>query len=566
MSGSNPANNKILHGLGCGSGKAAGNIVLIRHKKLVVPPSRIKESQVPKEIEKFSGARDELAAELDELLSRVHEKNSGDILDTLKQIIFDPDLEQRVHQQIEEKLFNAEYAVFQIYSDFIEKLRESGSELFRQRISDLRDLRDRMVDILSKNYNSTNIKEGQIIVASDLSPTDVVKFHDQGIAGIVLEKGGITSHATIIAQSLEIPCVVNLKDALKHASETNEAAIDGETGIVIFSPDKETLAEYGEQVNEGQDDHIIEIRKHETSDGKSFRLLANIEFRQELPRLKKLQYEGIGLLRTEGLLFEKVRITLEEQKEYYTAVFRETEGPVVVRLFDLGGDKLSLGSEKELNPFLGWRGIRMLLDEGSLLSDQLRALLMVASEYPGRLNVLIPMVSMTDEVERVKEMIGSIQKEIPDPDPEIRIGIMVEVPAVALKADHFATKVDFFSLGTNDLTQYTLAVDRGNQKINSLYQQYDPSVLKLIKLTAEAAKRNDIPVSVCGELAGSSIGAALIMGLGITDLSMSPRSMNKVRDLLCGLQMDQLIQFADEAVKMGSAEAVKSLFVKSFGN
>lgn len=556
-----------LHGKAAAKGIALGDIALLDIKFKPVAADSIERSDIKKEKKKFLQARDQLKLELDKLEKEVDAKESLAIIDTQRQITLDPEIEIKVFDIIENKLLKADFAVYQSYSQYIELLQENGSELFRQRIIDLEDVRDRLRQIISGEDVHQIIKNGAILFASDLSPTELIHFFDQGISGIVMEKGGKTSHAAIIAQSLGIPCIVSVPKAVKTAGKYSQAIIDGDTGEVFLDPPSKQLRKYKKLLKEQRKS----LRKKtgslvsETKDGYPFRLFANIEFETELKKVKDYELPAIGLLRTECLLFGKIpRRKASDQVDFYRKILRGVPGKVTIRLFDIGGDKVDLRQEKESNPFLGWRGVRMLLDDIELLRNQLQAIFEVAGENPGRIHILVPMVSVIEEVKQIRNEIELVQSALLSAgkpiDENVPLGLMVEVPSVALSAYQFAREVDFFSMGTNDLTQYTMAVDRGNEHIASLFQHYHPSVLRLIKLAVEGAEKADIEVCACGELAGTEIGAACLFGLGVIELSMAPISVDKIKDLLTSKTKKDFEELAAKAIEASTSKEVEQLF------
>ncbi|SMO72404.1 phosphoenolpyruvate--protein phosphotransferase [Gracilimonas mengyeensis] len=558
---------KVLEGIGIDDNIAIGKAVIFSTDSLEpVTPQKIAKNQVEKHKKRYKTAQQLLLEDLETLSNQVSDTSTRDIIETQKQIASDPEIERNVYSIIDGKLLTVDFAVYQTYDLFIERLKESGSALFRQRIVDLEDLRDRFVSIIKNKPKNNAVTKKSIIVTKDISPTELVSYYEDGIQGLIMEKGGITSHAAIIAKSLGIPCMVSVKSATDSIPNQKEIILDGTVEKVYVDPSKKLVKKYRDKIAKIRAGEAkVENLVSETKDGKSFHLMANIEFEAELPEVKNNGAAGIGLLRTESLLFgHRIRKSSEEQEVFYGHILEDSSGEVIIRLFDIGGDKNNSFSNKEANPFLGWRGIRLLLDEDKLLRNQLTAILKTAGKYPGRVKILVPMVSVMEEVQEIKAIIGGIQQQLEEEgekvDKDIPIGVMVEVPSVAVSAFKFAQEVDFFSIGTNDLTQYTMAVDRGNERIYNLFQHYHPSVLQLIKTTIEGAKKAGITVSVCGELAADKIGAACVLGMGITDLSMVPRAIPKVKSLLSSRSMDDFAELAKAALDQCSARGVKEVF------
>jgi phosphotransferase system enzyme I (PtsI) len=557
---------KKLKGKKTASGIVIGKAVVIRGKSKSITPASIKINQVDGHKERFHHAQNTLTEELQFMAGELKDENTREIIETQGQIIRDPEIEKSVFDIIENKLLGVDFAVYQTFCTFIEQLKESGSELFRQRIVDLEDLRDRFIDEVCDQKRRKPIPKGAILVTKVISPTDLVSFYEDGASGLVMEKGGITSHAAIIAKSLGLPCIVNTERATKEIKDGQWMILDADLGNLILQPADDTIQAYKTKIQARKDFRSSTSEGvYETTDGVSFKLFANIEFEAEVSKVAESRAIGVGLLRTESLLFGKrMRNSFEDQQKFYEQILSGTEGPVTIRLFDIGGDKNARRPYKEANPFLGWRGVRLLLDEKELLRNQLKAILVVAGKFPGRVKILVPMVSVLHEVQQIKKEINTVKEQLMSSgikvDEDVPIGLMVEVPSVALLAHQFAREVDFLSIGSNDLTQYTLAVDRGNEHIHTLFQHYHPSVLKLIKLTAEGAAEAGVELSVCGELAGDEIGAACLLGFGIKELSMVPSSLRKINELLSSKSFKEFQNFSEKAISLSSSEEIEQFF------
>lgn len=564
-------NNIVLEGLIGSQGVAIGSALILDEKHHSVKPQKIGAFQTRAHLKRFKKAKEKLLAEIDQLSANL-DATTAEIFEAQKHIISDVELEKRIKDLISEDRFTIDYAIHEAFNTFINQLRNTDSEFFKQRIVDLENLRDRLIDLANEDEKEIEVEKGAILVVRDISPTDLVAYYDHGIAGLVMEKGGVTSHAAIIAQSLNLPCLVSVKNCKLAADYPRQIILDANVGELIVNPDQQTLNTYKKKIKQLEKDHEEQLSasdRSETTDGESFHLYANVEFVQELPILKQHNIKGIGLLRTEALLYSGIGHKQEaDQISFYEEVLANVEGRVVIRLFDVGGDKLHFEEKDENNPFLGWRGIRMLLDERELLETQIKAILKVSGKYPDRIYILVPMVTVIEEIQEVKRVLEDSKRELlsagVEVDESIKIGIMVEVPSVAILADQFAKEVDFLSVGTNDLTQYSLAVDRGNERICSLYQHYHPAVLQLIRLTAEAATKNGIELSVCGELAGDIVGAAFLFGLGVTHLSISPSSIPKIRHLLSSYSNQEFSTYAQKVLQVTTAMEVKEHFEALF--
>ncbi|RNC83660.1 MAG: phosphoenolpyruvate--protein phosphotransferase [Balneola sp.] len=556
-----------IKGLPGSEGIAIGDVLVIDNKKRKVQPKKINSESILSHLKSFAKSKQLFLKELDTLSTNLDTKTAG-ILETQKHIVSDVEIEKRINASIEVEQYSVDYSIYKVFNEFIERLRESGSELFQQRIVDIENIRDRLIGLSCENRNALIVEKGTILIVKDISPTDLIHYFEQGIGGLVMDKGGITSHAAIIAQSLGIPCLVSTKDAVSSSGLSKKAILDANNGELILNPSSQTTSDYKTaQKKEKRLRNAVAVtsKPSTTKDGKDFTIRANIEFVQELKLAKKFNATGIGLLRTEALLFGGIANKSEsEQDKFYEEVLSKSEGEVTIRLFDVGGDKLISHTHEEANPFLGWRGIRMLLDEGEMFKSQLRSILKTAGKYPGRIKILVPMISFVEEIEEVRTELNILQDELKNQgftvDEGVQLGVMIEVPSAALMADHIAKKVDFLSIGTNDLTQYTLAVDRGNERICSMYQHYHPAVWKLIQTSYDAAVNNGIQISVCGELAGDEIGAACLLGLGINDLSMSPSSIPKIKGLLIQRSQEELHKFSKAVLNCSTSEEVRELY------
>ncbi len=564
---------KIIHGLAGSEGIAVGPVWLIDNAKQAVSAKKIRPIQIRTHLKRFAKAKELFLEEL-ELLSVNLDSATKEIFEAQKHIVTDVDIDARVNQLIEKDRFSVDYSIYDTFGQFIEKLKESGSELFKQRIVDLENLRDRLIELTNDKGKQYKIPKDSVLVVKEISPTDLVAYHDQGISALVMDKGGITSHAAIIAQSLNIPCVVSAKTAVISAKNSEKVIVDSNEGTIIFNPNSSTLNDYKAKIKEFNRVTKENLKLKEqsvTKDGFTFHLRANVEFIQELDQVKKSGAEGIGLLRTEALLYGGLeKRSFEEQSMFYNQILNESTGVCTIRLFDVGGDKLKIKTGDEDNPFLGWRGIRMLLDEREMLETQLMAILAVSGKYQGRIQILVPMVTDIFEIREVKAILALVQNKLDQQgvpyDNYIKLGIMVEVPSVALLASHFSKEIDFFSIGTNDLTQYALAVDRGNERICSLYQHKHPAVWQLIYQTVYAAKKNNIQLSVCGELAGDPIGAATLVGLGVNDLSMSTHSIPKIKHLLSTNTQQKFKELAQKVMNSSTLAEVNSTFKALFSD
>ncbi|HEX6983256.1 MAG TPA: phosphoenolpyruvate--protein phosphotransferase [Balneolaceae bacterium] len=566
-------NNEIsLSGSPGSSGIIIGKISLYRREDTAVSSEEIDDGEIDLQIEKFNRAREKAMLGLEELLGEQDDETVIELINTQIEMINDPDLRQRVEMEISKNNQPADSAIHTVFGEYLDVLKQNQDDVLLDRSVDITDIRDRLIQFVNHHFSKAQIEENTILVAGELSPREVIEFSDANIKGIIMGRGGKTSHAAIIARSMGIPTVVGLKKGADAIDDGKEVVLDGNTGKVIVNPMKSTRQKY-EKLIEQQLKHQAEMEAfcgepNETSDDYSFTLRANIEFAEELDSVKKCRAEGIGLLRTESIYLQREHFgDLRMQETFYKAILEGTKPhPVTIRLFDAGGDKFFKRSQKEQNPFLGWRGIRMLLDEEKLLKNQLKAILKTAGCFPGRLRVLVPMVSTLEEVLEVKRLMADVRNELKEEgiavDEQLPFGVMVEVPSVALQAEVFAGHTDFLSIGTNDLTQYTLAVDRGNELISDLYDQRHPAVWQLIKHVSEAAKKKYIPLAVCGELASDPVSACCLMGMGISELSMSTSAIPAVKKMLRTHSLTEMKQLMKNTLKSETVDDVNRIFSK----
>jgi phosphotransferase system enzyme I (PtsI) len=556
---------KILSGKPAASGIGIGKAVVLDTGSKSVMPEKVDHSDAQEHIDKFESAKKNVLKDYEQIKTLPDNSDASDIIETQIQTLKDPEVDSLVRKKIQEEHYTAEYAIFSVFNDYIQMMEATKVNWVNDRVVDIVSVRDALIEATRNRRKKLNVKKGEVVFAKEIPPTLMVNLSHIGIGGVVIEKGGLTSHVVILSQSLGIPCVINAHwDRYKLQSGTS-VIIDGTTGQVIINPSWKQSQEYGKR----KDDEELRFQKarkwtkekSETSCGHPFSLRANVEFAEELANLEPNGAKGIGLLRTETVLFETVDFNVDDQVTFYSNMMQSTGNETVtIRLFDAGGDKIIEDSELESNPFLGWRGIRMLLDKKKLLRNQLEAIYRVSGKFKGRVKILVPMVSSVEEVLELKQHCDYVQnslnqKDVPF-DDQVQLGVMVEVPSVALTLDAFAPHVDFFSIGTNDLTQYTLAVDRGNERISALFDSFHPSVWKLIKMTYDAASNHNLPVSVCGEMASYPEAAACLLGMGINDLSMNAGSIPMVKSVLCQNQLEEMKELSENVLSTNSLSEV----------
>lgn len=559
----------VLEGNGVAPGVAIGPAFLYTRKPPRVESREINPEEVEGELDLLDQALARAEQELTTVVTLAREKLGAEdvrIFEAQQMMLRDEELLGRVRNRIRNQHETAGYAVQAVIQDHQDRLNESDNEYLRERTDDLGEIRDRILRALRRGKLAASIEPDSIIVAESLSAADVVRFSKQGVLGFVTNHGGATSHVSIVARALGIPALVSSREATEHVSDHDTVVLDGRDGTFVVHPSAETLDAYRDRRarHQAQVEEQNKLAKLpcETLDGHRITLRANVEFGEELDLLDRYGARGIGLLRTEMLFLMRLNSTLSEPEQvvsYREAAEAAGEDGVTVRLLDLGGDKVLPLSHREQNPFLGWRGIRVLLDRPEILRPQVRALL--RANASGTVRLLVPMITHLDEVERVQEIIREeteyLREKGIEHDPDLPVGIMVEVPAVALRANLFAEAVDFFAIGTNDLTQYVLAVDRGNDLVAQRFDSLHPAVLRLVKHTATAAADAGIPVSVCGEVASDAQATAILIGLGVTQLSASPTYLPAIKRVVRSTRLADARALADEALAAPDAEAVR---------
>jgi phosphotransferase system enzyme I (PtsI) len=566
---SNSVEEIIINGVPASPGTVMGKAYLQNNAAPAVESERIEEVHISDHLNQFENACESLRGEWTKLHEQVQNDETKTIIAAQMEIIADPELAAQVKAYIKNDRFGARRSIKLAFAGYMELLAESGSKRMEGRMVDLADIRDRLMEAADPQKKEDASETGDILVAREITPREVIQLSHQQVKGFVMEQGGHTSHAAIIARSMGIPAVVGAKGTTRHINETTMVCLNGEQGLVIINPTSDGC-EQARVLNEGKTDSLEEkiaicSRPSRTKDDRPFIIRANVEFPEELRHAEQFGAQGVGLLRTESIYLEQQAFgSAENQIPLYEEIAEKTgDHPLTIRLFDVGGDKFRESDVKENNPFLGWRGIRMLLDKRELLREQLKAILTVAHNHPGRIKILLPMVSTIEEVNEVKKEIENCRQHLygqEDAGQAVPVGMMVEIPSAAIHADQFAEHVDFFSIGTNDLTQYLLAVDRGNAFISGLYDQQHPAIWKVIDHVVRAAAKRNIEVEVCGELASYPVAAACLLGMGVGTLSMSPVSIPPVKKVLLRNSFAAMEALAEQVLLCENPEEVKSLF------
>ncbi|MEM1114861.1 MAG: phosphoenolpyruvate--protein phosphotransferase [Bacteroidota bacterium] len=563
-----------VEGIGVAPGVAIGPAYLYAGGAYQAEPQELDATDTEAEVERFERAVARSERELKKITVVARQKlgdGSARIFDAQTLILRDAQFYDAVIDHIRTHHSGAGWAVQSVMKEHRRRLEASPSASLRERAADFLDVQNRVLRNLQQGRAVSRIDENTVVVAENLTAADILLFSRRGVLGVVLDFGGPTSHVSIMARALGVPAVVSLHGLTEQVCPGDTLIVDGFSGRVILNPTPETLARAEAKAERfarlADDREALIAAPSATGDGHAVGLQANVEFREELPLLHEFGARGIGLFRTEMLFLTQGRALDEAQQfdVYRDAVVAAAPDPVTFRLLDLGGDKVLPMSHRESNPFLGWRGIRILLDKPDLLRPQLRAVLRASAHAPEAAppRLLLPMVSSLAEVRAFKRELeavcGALEREGVAFRRDLPLGIMVEVPAVAFLAETFARHVDFFSIGTNDLTQYVLAVDRGNDLVADLYQELHPSVLGLIAQTTAAARAAGISVSVCGEVAADPRVTPLLVGLGVDTLSASPAYLTLVKRVLRAFTMDEAEDLARRALRQSDAADVRRL-------
>ncbi|AXU54632.1 TPA: phosphoenolpyruvate--protein phosphotransferase [Clostridioides difficile] len=564
-------------GIGASPGVALGKALVVEHSELVIEKKSI--DNVEAEIAKLEDA---VAVSKEELV-KVKEKASeelgaeeAEIFEAHLLVLEDPELIGSAIDKIKTESVNAEYALNEIKEMFVSMFESMDNEYMKERAADIKDVTNRILrHILGiKVVDLSALSEEVVLIAHDLTPSDTATMNKKMVLGFLTDIGGRTSHTAIMSRTLEIAAIVGLNDITSKVKDGDFVVFNGDTGEVIVNPDEETINKYTELKAKYEDERkalqLLKGKPSVTLDGKHVELAGNIGTPNDIEGLIKNDAEGVGLYRTEFLYMDRDSFPTEEiQYEAYKAVLEGMDGkPIVIRTLDIGGDKeLSyLSMEPEMNPFLGYRAIRLCLDRKDIFKTQLRAL--YRASVHGRLRIMFPMISSLEELLQAKEVVKEVLAELDSEGvayaEDVEIGMMIEVPSAAVISDVLAKHVDFFSIGTNDLIQYTCAVDRMNQKISYLYNQFNPAVLRLIKTVIDNAHKEGKWAGMCGESAGDQKMIPILLGMGLDEFSMSPISILPARKLITSVKESDMKKLADDVLNMGTAEEIKSYIEKTF--
>lgn len=567
----------MYKGTSASAGIGIGKAVIVKEEKLVITRKAVSDTAA--EIRRFKGALEKTIKDTEriaeDLAARVGEKEA-EIMKGHMMLLSDPMLTGEIEGSIQNEGINSEIAVENVCSMYADMFASMGDELMQQRATDMRDLKTRLQKTLMgiQSVDISSLPKGSVIVAEDLTPSMTAGINPDNVTGIVTELGGRTSHSAILARALEIPAVVAVTAFLSEAKDGDDIVLDGSTGEIYLNPEPAVKEEYLHKKNQ----FMAEKKELEqyigkpsvTKDGVKVEIVANIGKPEDVDKVLRYDGEGIGLFRTEFLFMDRTAApTEEEQYEAYKQVAIAMKGkPVIIRTLDIGGDKEIpyLGLEKDENPFLGYRAIRFCLDrQEDIYKPQLRALLR-ASAY-GNIRIMVPLVTCIEEYRQAKALVEELKAELDSKGiaykRDIQVGIMVETAAASLIADLFAKEVDFFSIGTNDLTQYTMSVDRGNKKVSYLYSTFNPAVLRSIRHIIASGREAGIMVGMCGEAASDPMMIPLLLAFGLNEFSMSASTILKVRKMVTEYSLAELRSVADKAMTFATAAEVES-YMKDF--
>ncbi len=563
------AREKILKGIAVSHGIGRGKAYIYEPGEVEILQTPILPIYLEKEIARFEEAIEKTQKELNNIKKRINQEIGEDFaqfLDAQVMMLNDKEIIERVKKEILKQKMNAGYIYNQVIKEYAQRLGASKNQYFRERVADIWDVGIRVLrNLFGLTHASiVEVPEGSILIARDISPSDAALIDPKNIKGIATEVGGRTTHTAITARALQIPAVLGVKRLLSCIEDDEKIIIDGDRGIVIKNPSPGRIRFYDEVQKKK-----LKLSKalspycelpSQTRDGKYIDISANIEFYAEYNYAKKYGAAGIGLFRTEFLyLARRGNPAEEEQFRVYNALAKSMKPqPVIIRTFDLGGDKI-FSDYQEANPFLGWRAIRVCLDKPEFFKTQLRAILRASVNH--NIKIMYPMIATYEEIKRANLIFEQVRKDLIkqkiDFDHQIQVGIMIETPSAALLSPQLVSQVDFFSIGSNDLTQYTLAVDRGNEKVNRLFDHYHPAVLRLINNVIHAGHEGHIWVGLCGELASDPLILPFLVGAGIDELSMAPMAIPKIKMVLRSLTVSKCEKIAHEVLKFRTALEVK---------
>ncbi|MBI5475275.1 MAG: phosphoenolpyruvate--protein phosphotransferase [Ignavibacteriales bacterium] len=565
----------VLHGIPASHGISMGSAYLFLKDSPVVEERFLNRDEVLLEHERLNRSLEKSSKELRKILAFAQEKigeAKARVLDAQIMVLEDPVLIDSIKKRIDKEKKNAEFIVNDEIGKYASLMLKANDEYMHERAHDMEDLKNRIVRNLLQERLISKIDGSIIVVAHTLTPADTMILSSNQVLGYATDRGGITSHAALFSRAMKIPAIVGLGDVSRYVSSGNQLIIDGYSGTLIIHPSDQHIKEY-----EQKRDRMLKFEQQlsslkdlpaETKDGHKVELSANIELLDELEYVVVQGSQGIGLYRTESLLLGRDDFPSEQEQyeEYKKIVDRIYPHRVIMRTFDIGGDKVAPATANETNPFLGWRGIRISLDKPVLFMNQLRAMLRAGARK--NLSIMFPMVATIEEVLLAKQYVRKVKAELRAEGikfyEKTPIGVMIEVPSAALMISRIASEVDFVSIGTNDLTQYLLAVDRGNTLVSKLYKQFHPSVINTLKHIVNGAHKQNIWAGICGEMAGHPLAAPLLVGLGIDELSVVPAVLPEIKKIIRSLNYSEMQELATNALHAETNEELEKILMKFF--
>ncbi len=561
-----------LHGIAASPGIAIGPAYLYAEDMPNVPQYAILGDDLEAELARLEVAIERAGADILAIRDSSDgtlEQQEIDLLDSHLLMLKDPTFFESVHTRLARELFNIEWVLAQTMRELVEKLSASSDDYLRERTADIRDVSKRVLGhLMQRNRGTlTRLTDDVVVVTHDLMPSDAVAMDKQKVRAIAMDAGGKTSHTAIIARSFEIPAVLGLSRISRIVNSADSIIVDGNSGTVIIDPDSATLERYVRLQGEWKEHEVQLMRLNrlsaETRDGKLIKLNGNIEVPEEVEGVLSHGADGIGLYRSEFLFLTPGTLPTEDEQYHAYSHVIETMGgrPVTIRTLDVGGDKISdqIRGGEEKNPILGWRAIRVCLSDTDLFRTQLRALL--RASVHGKLKIMFPMISGIEELNQARTVLEEVQEDLRRRgvpfDEDIPVGIMIEVPSAAMTSDALARRSAFFSIGTNDLIQYTIAVDRGNERIAYLYEPFHPGVLRLIRTVIDSAHAEGISVAMCGEMAGDPLATVVLVGLGLDEFSMSPVGIPEVKRIIRSVSLAEAEEFTGQIMDLRSAVEIE---------
>jgi len=563
-----------LKGIAAAPGIVIGSAFKLRREEWIIPKQKINEADIPVQIQLFEEALIKTRREILDLQKRISEemgKDSAQIFEAHLLVLEDRMLIEEIIGRLKKEYLNVAYIFSEVLKKYIEVFSKIEDDYLKERIVDINDVGKRILrHLLGKEGRVRllgNLDKKVVVVAHDLSPSETAMMHKEKVCGFVTEVGGKTSHTAIMAKSLEIPAVVGLHQATEKIKNDSLLIVDGSLGLVIIDPDEATLNSYRQEENKLKDiaQRFLQVKDLPavTIDNHKVRIVANIELPEEIPSVKLHGAEGIGLYRTEYFYMNRTDLPLEDEhfQAYKSVAEAVSPFPVTIRTLDLGGDKFisQLEIPNQMQPFLGWRAIRFCLARPDIFKVQLRAILR-ASAY-GKLRLMYPMISGIEEFQQANTILEECKLELSKEgipfDRDIDVGVMIEVPSAAMTADLLAKEADFFSIGTNDLIQYSLAVDRGNERVAYLYEPAHPAMLRMIRNIIEAGHNNKISVAMCGEMAGDSAMVLILLGLGLDEFSMPSITIPEIKYIIRSISVQEVRKIAQEALTLSTGREVE---------